>query len=219
MHLPLLFTHPDVSGGQNCNALSGHIGLVPTLLSMAGAKPDQAAEVAGRQLPGKDMSTVFTSPDSAGVHDIRDGVLFTFSGIATNDSEVLRITSEAKIQGKKPIMQMVKEGYRPDMKKRGSVRTVFDGRYKFSRYFSPLDRNSPKTIEELYQWNDVELYDHRTDVEEVKNLAVNRKANSELIMTMNAKLEAVIKAEIGKDDGRERPTSPLVDWTIEKVDL
>jgi arylsulfatase len=131
----------------------------------------------------------------------------------------LRITAEAKILGKKPIGQLIKEGYKPDMKKRGSVRTVFDGRYKFSRYFSPLDRNSPKTIDDLYQWNDVELYDHRTDPEEVKNLAINRRGNADLIMRMNAKLEAIIKAEIGKDDGREMPNIPLIDWTIGRVDL
>ena len=219
MHLPMLLVHPDVDGGQDCRALTGHIDLVPSLLSMAGAKPDQAAEVAGRELPGKDFSSILSSPSAASVSAVRDSVLFTYSGMATNDSEVLRIVSEAKVQGRKPIAQLLSEGYRPDMKKRGSVRTVFDGRYKFSRYFSPLDRNSPKTIDELYQWNDVELYDHRTDPDEVKNLAVNRRGNKELIMKMNAKLEAVIKAEIGKDDGREMPNIPTVDWTIEKVDL
>ena len=219
MHLPFLVVHPDAKGGQSCRALSSHIDIVPTLLSMAGGRPDQVAEIAGRQLPGKDLSPVFSNPGSASVHAVRDSVLFTFSGMSTNDSEVLRITSEAKVLGKKPIVQMIKEGYKPDMKKRGSVRTVFDGRYKFSRYFSPLDRNSPKTIEELYQWNDVELFDHRSDPDEVKNLAANRQVNSQLIMTMNGKLEAIIKAEIGKDDGREMPNIPLVDWTIDKVDL
>jgi arylsulfatase A-like enzyme len=219
MHLPMLFVHPDVSGGQSCRALSSHIDFVPTLLSMAGAKPEQAAEVAGRELPGKDLSPLFSDPGAAAVNAVRESVLFTFSGLATNDSEVLRIAAEAKILGKKPIAQLIKEGYRPDMKKRGSVRTVFDGRYKFSRYFSPLDRNSPRTIDELYQWNDVELYDHKTDPEEVKNLANNRRGNVDLIMRMNAKLEAIIKAEIGKDDGREMPNIPLVDWTIGRVDL
>lgn len=219
MHLPLLFVHPDVKGGQTTKALSGHIDFVPTLLSMAGAKPAQAAEIAGRELPGKDLSPVFSNPEAAKVNEVRDSVLFTFSGMATNDSEVLRIVSEAKVLGKKPIAQMIKEGYRPDMTKRGSVRTVFDGRHKFSRYFAPADRNSPKTIEELYKWNDVELFDLQSDPEEVKNLAANQRANSNLIMAMNAKLEAIIKAEIGKDDGREMPNIPTVDWTIEKVDL
>jgi hypothetical protein len=38
-------------------------------------------------------------------------------------------------------------------------------------------------------------------------------------MQMNGKLEAVIKAEIGVDDGRELPNIPTVDWTINKADL
>ncbi len=219
MHLPLLFVHPDVRGGQTTKALSGHIDLVPTLLSMAGAKPAQAAEIAGRELPGKDLSPVFSNPRAAKVNQVRESVLFTFSGMATNDSEVLRIVSEAKVLGRKPIAQMIREGYRPDMKKRGSLRTAFDGRYKFTRYFAPGERNSPKSLEDLYQHNDVELFDLQTDPEEVRNLAINQKANAKLIMTMSEKLEAVIKAEIGKDDGREMPNIPTVDWSIEKVDL
>ena len=38
-------------------------------------------------------------------------------------------------------------------------------------------------------------------------------------MAMNTKLENAIKTEIGKDDGREMPNIPTVDWTINKVDL
>ena len=36
---------------------------------------------------------------------------------------------------------------------------------------------------------------------------------------MNGKLEAVIKAEIGKDDGRELPKFEGVDWSIDSIDL
>jgi arylsulfatase len=96
---------------------------------------------------------------------------------------------------------------------------VFDGRHKFTRYFAPLDRNHPKTVEELYQWNDVELFDLEEDPAETKNLAADKDANRELVGRMNAKLETVIKAEIGVDDGREMPNVPLVTWTIDRVDL
>jgi arylsulfatase len=34
---------------------------------------------------------------------------------------------------------------------------------------------------------------------------------------MNAKLEKLIKAEIGVDDGRELPDIPFVNWAIDKV--
>ena len=153
------------------------------------------------------------------MHAVRDSVLFTYSGLVTNDHEIFKLNAEAKAAGKKPMVELIKAGYRPDMKKRGSLRTVFDGRYKFSRYFSPVERNQPKTIEELYQWNDVELFDLKNDSVEMKNLAINKSGNSKLIMTMSTKLEAIIKAEIGIDDGREMPNIPTVDWTIEKVDL
>ncbi len=36
---------------------------------------------------------------------------------------------------------------------------------------------------------------------------------------MNEKPEAIIKAEIGVDDGRELPQIPLVDLAIDRVDL
>ncbi|MGD8419470.1 MAG: sulfatase, partial [Gammaproteobacteria bacterium] len=60
-------------------------------------------------------------------------------------------------------------------------------------------------------------FDLDLDPEEMVNLGNDRKANHDLIMTLNAKLETLIKAEIGVDNGRELPNIPLVDWTIEKI--
>jgi arylsulfatase len=114
---------------------------------------------------------------------------------------------------------MRKSGFKPDMKKRGSVRTVFDGRYKFSRYFAPVDRNRPDNIDDLYQANDVELFDLQTDKLETKNLACDREKNADLISTMRGKLESTIKSEIGKDDGREMPELAKITWTIDRADL
>ena len=104
-------------------------------------------------------------------------------------------------------------------KKRGSVRTVFDGRYKFSRYFAPVDRNKPGSLTELYRANDVELFDLQTDPSETANRAVDREKNSVLIATMSGKLEALIKAEIGDDNGREMPEVSKITWTIDRADL
>ena len=217
LHLPFYAVHPDVKGGQDCRALTGHIDIVPTLLAMAGADATKRSEFAKRDLPGKDFSTVFTNPGGADLHAVRDSILFTYSGLGSNDAGIYRIAAEAKAAGKKPAMAVLKQGYVPNLKKRGSVRTVFDGRHKFSRYFSPLDRNSPKTIDQLYAWNDVELFDLNSDPDEMTNLAANQTANRDLIMTMSAKLEAIIKAEIGVDDGRELPNIPRVTWTIDRV--
>jgi len=219
MHLPFYMVHPDVNGGQDCRALTGHIDLVPTLLAMAGVGPNHSGELAGRTLPGKDITPLLTNPGAADRHALREGVLFTYSGLATNDSDLWRFVDEAKAAGKNPALEIVKQGFVPNMKKRGSLRTVFDGRYKFSRYFSPRERNRPTTLDELYRLNDVELFDLSTDADELMNLATDRATNGALVQTMSNKLEDLIKAEIGVDDGREMPNIPRVRWTIDRVDL
>ncbi len=217
LHLPFYLVHPDVKGGQDWRALSGHIDVVPTLLAMAGVDATKRAEFAGRDLAGKDLTPLLTNPGGADVHAAREAVLYTYSCLATNDSGVFQIAADAKAAGKKPALAVLKQRYVPDLKKRGAVRTAFDGRYKFSRYFSPLDHNRPTTIEQLYAANDVELFDLNTDQQEMTNLAADKDANRDLIMAMNAKLDALIKAEIGVDDGRQLPNIPLVTWTIDRV--
>jgi arylsulfatase len=51
------------------------------------------------------------------------------------------------------------------------------------------------------------------------NLAADRDKNGRLVAKMSDKLEAAIAAEIGKDDGREMPDLPHVNWTIDRPDL
>ena len=67
--------------------------------------------------------------------------------------------------------------------------------------------------------NDIELFDLQTDRAETVNLATDREKNADLIATMSGKLEALIKAEIGQDDGREMPDVAKISWTIERADL
>ncbi|TXL69836.1 sulfatase [Vineibacter terrae] len=217
--LPLAIVHPDVKGGQQCKSLSSHIDFAPTLLAMAGVAPDAAAAAAGRALPGKDLSPLLTDPGSRAIDAARPATLFTYSGLASNDSSVFDFAAKSAAAGKDPKEEARKQGFRPDLKKRGSVRSAFDGRYRFTRYFAPVDHNSPTTLDELFRWNDVELYDLASDPDELINLAVDRGKNDALLTTMNGKLEAVIKAEIGKDDGRELPEIAGITWGIDKVDL
>jgi arylsulfatase len=217
-HLPLYVTHPDVRGGQDCRALSGHIDLVPTLLGMAGVAPGRVAELARRTLPGKDLTPLLAAP-GAGANALREGVLFTYSGLATNDAALWQAVAAARAAGRDPKEELRRQGFQPDLGKRGSLRSVFDGRYRFTRYFAPTQRNRPASLDELYRWNDVELFDLQADPAETRNLAADRAGNAALVEAMRAKLERVIAAEIGVDDGREMPDVPRITWSLDRVDL
>jgi arylsulfatase len=219
IHVPLIVRHPDVQGGQSCKALSSHIDIVPTLLAMAVVSESQKGEFARRNLPGKNLMPVLGKAASVDTNAAREGVLFTYSALLTNDAGLIGAAGEAIAAGKSPEESMKKSGFKPDLKKRGNVRTVFDGRYKFSRYFSPVDRNKPGNIDDLYKANDVELFDLQMDKSETKNLSSDRQKNADLISTMSGKLESLIKAEIGKDDGREMPELAKITWTIDRADL
>ena len=66
----------------------------------------------------------------------------------------------------------------------------FDGRYKLNRYYSPQEHHTPRTLEELFANNDVELFDLEADPHELVNLATDRQANGDLLVAMNEKLNA-----------------------------
>jgi arylsulfatase len=219
LHLPFYVVHPDVRGEQDCRALTSHIDVAPTLLGMAGMDRLHMGEAAGRDLPGKDLSPALGNARAANVHAVRDAVLFTFSGLAQNDSELMRVFAEAAAAGKDPKVVIKESGFRPDLHKRGGLRTVFDGRYKYTRYYAPVQRNRPMTLDQVYQWNDPELFDLKSDPDEMKNLAASKGANETLIMAMNAKLNTVMDAEFGKDDGREMPEVAGVNWAVDRLEL
>ena len=219
LHLPMLVAHPDLRGGRHCRALTSHVDVVPSLLSMAGVDRARMGEIAGRDLPGRDFGTALGNPEAASVHSVRPSILFTFSGLAQNDSELMRVMAEATVAGKDKGAAIKESGFKPDLKKRGSLRAMFDGRHKFARYFSPLERHRPTTADALYRHNDVELFDLERDPAEMTNLAASRAAHEPLVMAMNAKLEAAIEAEIGKDDGREMPQVDGISWSMDRVDL
>jgi hypothetical protein len=219
LHLPFFVVHPDVRGGQDCRSLTSHIDVVPSLLSMAGLDSARRGEAAGRDLPGRDFGTALGNPRSAAVDAVRPSILFTYSGLAQNDSELMRIMAEATSSGKDTKAAMKESGFKPDLRKRGSLRTVFDGRHKFTRYFSPLQRNRPTTLDALYEFNDPELFDLQKDPPEMRNLAAKKGGNEAIVLAMNAKLNAAVEAEIGKDDGREMPEVAGISWAIDRVEL
>lgn len=79
------------------------------------------------------------------------------------------------------------------------------GRYRFSHYFSPVRFNTPTSFEALFAKNNVEVYDHRNDPDEIGNLAIDPKRNGDLILAPNQETNLRLAAEVGEDDGHFLP--------------
>ena len=100
------------------------------------------------------------------------------------------------------------------MTKRGAVRTVLDGRYLFSRYFSLKPHNRPTTLEDLYRLNDVEVFDLQSDPMEMANVAAKQGQERDFVIAMNEKLNRLIGAEVGEDRGQMRPGGVEARWDV-----
>jgi len=131
------------------------------------------------------------------------------------DGDFMQKAVELMIQpdGKAKLQAAVKDGtLKPNLMKRGAIRSVFDGRYQFTRYFSPKQHNRPRSLEALFQLNDVELFDLEKDPHELDNLATDRKKSGEVLEMMNAKLNALLDAEVGEDIGQMLPGGVNGGW-------
>jgi hypothetical protein len=154
---------------------------------------------------------VLKDPENASPDTIREnGALYCFSMWAFMDAEWLqKIAAKAKA-GKEMTLETLP---RPDTRKRSNIRTVYDGRYKFSRYFNSQEHHQPMTVEQVFKLNDVELFDLENDPNEMNNLALNSKSRDVLI-AMNDKLNRLIADEVGKDDGSHLPDMQGIEWSV-----
>jgi arylsulfatase len=206
-NVPLIVVHPAHAGGKRCKAVTSHLDIAPTLVSLTSAPADRKAALT-KTLPGKDLSPLLAAPGAARPQAVRDGALFCYNMFAYIDGEFMQkaVAMAAQPGGREQLKVAAKEGLlRPDLRKRGAIRGVFDGRYRFARYFSPRQHNRPTSLEALFELNDVELFDLEQDPLETRNLAMDRRRNGDAMMAMNAKLNALIDAEVGEDAGQMLP--------------
>lgn len=211
-NVPLVIRHPARRGGQRCQALTSHVDLAPTLVSLTGVDAERRRAIV-RGLPGKDLSGLLMSPATAGVNAVREGVLFNYNMFAYVDGDYLLKAVEFINQGGDP-KKLKDAEFAPDLDKRGAVRSVFDGRYVFARYFSPRQHNRPATLEALYRLNDVELYDREADPLELDNLASGGQPRRDLVAAMNDKLNRLIEQEVGEDRGQMLPGGIEAGWEV-----
>ncbi|MBE2263086.1 MAG: sulfatase-like hydrolase/transferase [Burkholderiaceae bacterium] len=211
-NVPLVIVHPSFAGGKQCRAVTSHVDLAPTLLSLTGIG-EQRVKAITKDLPGKNLAPLLAAPDRANETAVRDGALFCYNMLAYLDGDFLFKAVEYLHQGGKPA-DIKAAGIVPNLRKRGAVRSVYDGRYVFARYFSPKEHNRPTTMEELTLLNDLELYDTLADPLEMNNLAMDPRRRGDLVLAMNDKLNRLIDTEVGEDRGQMLPGGIEAGWEV-----
>jgi arylsulfatase A-like enzyme len=212
-HVPMIVVHPAMPAGQRCRETTSHIDLVPTIVAMTGKATTPVADTMMR-LKGRDLTPLLSQPVNPAFSRQRGGVLFCYSQLMVHDPKFTAFLYETLLDKSVAMTERVNtvESFPIDWSLRVAIRSITDERYKFSRYFSFRNFNTPRTLDELRANNDLELYDLRNDPDEVVNLAADFDANRDLIAAMNAKLNALIAAEIGVDDGSFLPFKDFIDW-------
>ncbi len=202
-HVPLIIAHPDYPRGKSSAVLTSLLDLMPTLPGLAGVPEAQRRE-AVKDLPGRDFSGVLATAETASPQAVRPGVLFNYVGPMTIDSGYLLSAMTAELQGKPtpPVTELQSK-----LHKRGFLSFVFDGRYKFARYYAPSNFNTPVTLDQILRDNDVQLFDLKNDPNETRNLALDPQKNKDLILRMNALLNELMAKEVGKNDGSFLPAA------------
>ena len=181
VRVPLVVRTPGMRGGRSTRALAGSVDLTPTILGYAGLK-DVERSAKYPYLHGVDLSPAIANATARTDRDER-GILFDYMtpGFVRSTGP---LTSDER---------------------RVLIRGVFDGRYKFGRYFRVTEHHIPRDWDTLLAHNDLELYDTQADPDEIVNLAHKPEEHRDLILALNDKVNALIDGEVGADDGSIYP--------------
>ncbi len=160
--VPLIMRWPQrIQPGSEAGALTQSVDFFPTLLELAGIRADCS------HLPGKSAAPLVQDP-AADLNAVNDHVCFTFGYSNTMG-----------------LNRMAKKLGLPEMTAPMQIRALYDGRYKFARYF-----------EDHVQEEDHELYDLENDPLEMRNLARDPGC-SKITKSMKERLRQAEEEEMG----------------------
>lgn len=206
VRVPLIVCHPDVAGGGTTEALGSAIDLAPTILSLCGLDADTRAE-RQPQLKGVDLSEPIAKPAARTERDAR-GHLYDYDTTLYSDPELTEdfMREGGQVTTFSLLQNLIADGrLLPRLNHPSLFRGVFDGRYKFARYFKPSEYHTPEDWDTLLRHNELELYDTKADPDEIDNLAANPEQHQELIAALNQKTNQLVEHEVGMDDGSSHP--------------
>ena len=196
--------HPDLPRGVQRDALGSSVDLVPTLLELAGVSPEQQRE-RYPQLAGVSLCESLGGASGRSQRDAL-GHLFNYGVAMYIDPEfTLQVIRNQELVTPWSVLRESLKSLQlgPSRSNRALFRGIHDGRYKFARYFAPEDHHLPQDLQALLGRNDLELYDTEQDPDELHNLALDPQAHEALLLRLNARTNALIEREVGRDDGSE----------------
>ncbi len=199
---PAIVVHPGGRKGVECDAVSTHVDVAPTLLSLAGVRRSEVEE----QMPmlvGQDLSGFVFDADAPWS---REGVLLHWTAILYQDHRSVRRFDRVRAMDPADRLPAIVAMMETALRLRGQMRGVYDGRWKLSRYCGPHNLSQPVSFEGLLASHDIELYDTAADPGETTNLATDPHAWQGEIERLNALINQLIGDEVGTDDGSFAPT-------------
>ena len=213
-HVPMLVVHPEIKGGQRCLETTSHLDLVPTIVAMTGKSTAPVADTMAQD-EGQGPHATAQAAGQPGLQrgTRRRAVLLQPAHGARPEVHAVSLRDTAEQVDRQGTTSSAPSNHFPST-----------GHCALPSAASPTSATSsvaisrsasstrPPTLDQLRALNDLELYDLRADPDEVVNLAYDFDANRDLIAAMNAKLNALIAAEIGVDDGSFLPLKDWIDW-------
>lgn len=206
VNVPFMVVHPDIRAPRSTQALGTAVDILPTLYAFAGGRAGELRDPLGK-LPGVDLGPAIARSGGISARDAH-GAFHNYAVPLYMDPEVTKaIIRNGDTPGYWAIfwesMKLGQLGV--NRHNRAFHRGVYDGRYKFARFFAPAQHHIPQDWETLARLNDLVLYDTNVDPFEMHNLASEGAKHKDLILALNRKTNALIAEEIGTDDGREQP--------------